>query len=90
MPKLDIEIPDFLAKHGVKRVEDNVPDGHGVKAPARRFVSLFRKRLMAEFTTTVGGSNDEPGEKQDQEATVDPAEAEYQAFLEELAKSKRR
>ena len=47
-----IEIPDFLAKHGITAVEDNVPEGCRVEPSAfsGAFVTLFRGELMARLS----------------------------------------
>lgn len=54
------EIPKTLRKQGITRVADNVPDGYSVRAPAKRFCTLFRKHLFRELTRPAG-SSDEPG-----------------------------
>ncbi len=44
--ELNTPIPGFLAKHGIKSVSDNVPDGGSVQPPAGIFFMLFEDDLM--------------------------------------------
>lgn len=48
MPKL----PDFLSRHGLDQVEDNVPKGMAVRPSASAFVTLFRDELRARLLNT--------------------------------------
>lgn len=45
------EIPDFLRKHGITRVTDNVQPGQQVRPPAGLLFTLFREELMDALTT---------------------------------------
>jgi len=49
MSDLDVPIPDFLAKKGITKVSDNVPDGHEVRLPAGRIFLFFGERLMDQL-----------------------------------------
>ena len=67
MAKLDVQIPQFLRKHGIRTVSDNVPDGYQVKAPVGRFGVLFGQEVFDILTrkpTASGGSSGEsvPGD----------------------------
>jgi hypothetical protein len=55
---MSTEIPDFLKKHGIKKVTDNVPEGHQVRAPHRVFSLFFSQELQKHLTRP--GSSDEP------------------------------
>jgi hypothetical protein len=63
MGKLDVEIPEFLRKRGIREVSDNVPDGYQVKAPVGRFGVLFGQEvfdiLTRKPTAPDEGSSDE-------------------------------
>lgn len=55
---MSTEIPDFLKKHGIETVTDNVPEGHQVRAPHRLFSQFFSQDLQKHLTRT--GSPTEP------------------------------
>ncbi len=46
MTEIKTEIPDFLSKHGITKLEDNVPPGHQVKPSSSLFFTLFGDELM--------------------------------------------
>lgn len=47
---MSAEIPDFLKKHGIESVTDNVPEGHQVRAPHRLFSMMFAEALQKHLT----------------------------------------
>lgn len=53
------EIPKFLAKHGITRVTDNVPEGRQVRPPPHLLFTLFEPEFMAAFTRPSRGNQDE-------------------------------
>lgn len=45
------DIPNFLTRHGVTEVRDNIPAGHQVQAPSSPFVVLFRDELLDRLSS---------------------------------------
>ncbi|EGV50028.1 hypothetical protein [endosymbiont of Riftia pachyptila] len=47
-----MSVPDFLAKHGIRRVEDNIPSGHQLRVGTSVFFLLFKDELMSACTVS--------------------------------------
>ena len=43
-------LPEFLTRHGITTVTDNVPAGHRVHPPAGVLVALFEEEILAVTT----------------------------------------
>ncbi len=60
MTDKEIDIPDCLAKHGITKVEDNVPKGYQVVPPKGVFFMLFGEELRNSKLIRRGPNEDKP------------------------------